>query len=172
MKKVFAQGDLSGWLSPDEELLLNLFRESRSHEREHMLFQYLLKRLACMYTSEGDSLEAVNSTENLAHLEEWLLSICPIDYLDDCYQDEPNKSELINTAWDSIAPVILGLQENDGKHADQLFNASIRLWDMMNTHIAHQRKRNFSRQRALALIEDWRDRATAYAFESQREESA
>ena len=58
MKKIFAQGDLSGWLSPDEELLLNLFRESGSYEREQMLFQYALKRLACMFADETDSLGA------------------------------------------------------------------------------------------------------------------
>tara|TARA_B110001469_G_C9624833_1_gene311768 strand:+ start:740 stop:1258 length:519 start_codon:yes stop_codon:yes gene_type:complete len=168
MKKIFAQGDLSGWLSPDEELLLNLFRESGSYEREQMLFQYALKRLACMFADETDSLETLESPENKEALERWLLLHCPIELLDDCYQDEPNKSELINTAWESVASVILGLQENDGKHADELFNASIRLWDMMKEHIVHQQKRQFSRQRALAFIEAWRDRVITFAFESQR----
>ena len=112
MKKIFAQGDLSGWLSPDEELLLNLFRESGSYEREKMLFQYALKRLTCMFADETDSLQTLESPENKEALERWLLLHCPIELLDDCYQDDPNKSELINTAWESVASVILGLQEN------------------------------------------------------------
>ncbi len=165
MKKLFVQADLSGWLSPDEERLLNLYRDSCQEDRSQFLYRITRRRFAPYFAESFDKeRDAADPSYLHEELEQQLRTICPRDLLGEFLGEEPHCWELWATAWGSVAPVILGAAEQDGWRADELYNAAIRLWDMLGDGPHCRKPMKFKRKDALAFIEAWREAALELAF--------
>jgi hypothetical protein len=165
MKKTFVQADLSGWLSPDEERLLNLYRDAGEGEQDKLLYRITRRRLTHMFTSEFDEeCDARDSTYLEEELAQWLREICPFHLLGEYLSDEPHRSTLVAAAWGSAAHVLLGSSKRDGQRADELFNAAVRLCDMIGQGPGHRAPLIFDRKAALAFTEQWRADALKHAF--------
>ncbi|MNC21698.1 hypothetical protein D3C76_1069410 [compost metagenome] len=165
MEKFFCQADLSGGLSPDEERVLNLYRNISPDERQMYLFrlsrQLYLPWFADEYDPERD---AVDSTYLVDELEQQLFLLAPWWLLGEFLGDEPHRSALVQTAWNYAAPVLLGVAENDGFRADQLFNSAIGLWDCMDDGPSRRGPLDFTRQKALVFLEKWREEVLHQLF--------
>lgn len=165
MEKIFCQADLSGWLSPDEERLLNLYRNLSQNERQTCLFrlsrQFYLPWFADEYNPQRD---AVDSTYLIQELEDQLFLQAPWWLLGEFLGEEPHRRELVRTAWSYAAPVLLGVTENDGLRADQLFNSAVRLWDCLGDGPSRRASMDFTRQKALVFLEKWREEIMLQLF--------
>ena len=165
MQKTFAQSDLSGWLSPDEDRLLNLFRNLDHAERSNLLYLITRKHLASMFTEEfDDSKDAQDSSYMEEELNKWLFEICPKELLGEYLCEEPHFTEIVGTAWKSVGLVVLGSSENDGQRADELFNVAIRLWDIIGNGPGQRQPLDLSRSACLKFLEAWREEALSFAF--------
>ncbi|EPL60213.1 hypothetical protein B382_22470 [Stutzerimonas stutzeri B1SMN1] len=165
MDKLVAQADLSGWLSPDEERLLNLYRRASQAQRQQHLFRLCRQRYLPWITAEYDERQDALDTSYLEQeLEDQLLLVAPWPMLGEFYGDEPHRLELLATAWGRVGPVILGISEQDGLRADQLFNSAIRLWDALGAAPGRRAPLRVDRRDALAFIEAWREAVIEQLF--------
>lgn len=169
MKKIFAQADLSGWLSPDEERLLNLYRDFGERERDHWLYRLTRRKLVHMVPESFDTKDLRGAIYIEEELEQWLGEICPAEHLGDFYCDDCDRCELIGRAWGPAAPVVLGTSEHDGQRADELFNTAVQLWDSIGNPPGKRPPLNFSRSDALKFLEAWREAALKHAFTKEPE---
>jgi hypothetical protein len=168
MKKTLVQADLSGWLSPDEERLLNLYRDSCQEDRNQFLYHITRRRFAPFFAEQFDKTrDAVDPTYLEEELEQELRIICPSEYLGEFLSEEPHRLELLTAAWGRVAPVILGASEQDGQRADELYNTAIRLWDMLGNSPCRRMPMKLSRKDALAFIEAWREAVLELVFRHQ-----
>jgi|GEM_PF-6144046 len=157
MEKILCQADLSGWLSTDEERLLNLYRRMSQDERHTCLFRLSRQRYLSWFADEFDpQRDAADSTYLIQELEDQLFLQAPWWLLGEFLGEEPHRSELVRTAWSYAAPVLLGVTENDGLRADQLFNSAVRLWDSLGDGPPRRAPMDFTRQKALVFLEKWR----------------
>ena len=157
--------DLAGWLSPDEQRLLDIYRILPDLEQDDLLFRTTRQRLLPYLAADFD-VEQDRRDETYLHeeLEQWLREICPRTMLGDYLCEEPHFSALIGTAWDGAGRVLLGVSEHDGQRADELLDAALRLWDMVAPHPGIGRQLKFDRKAALAFIEAWREEVFAAVF--------
>lgn len=170
MKKIFAQADLSGWLSPDEERLIYLYRDAPAQQRDEWLYRITRRRLAWMVTvSFDEARDVADSTYLHEELEQWLREICPWTHLGNFFCDEPQRSTLIHSAWGAAGRVLLGSCERDGERADQLINAAVALWDMVGNGPGLRAPMDLTRAGALAFLEEWRREALSFAFRAEEE---
>jgi hypothetical protein len=171
MKKIFCQADLSGWLSPDEERLLNLYRDASEEERSSWLYRITRRRLAHMFAVDfDDECDAQDTTYLYEELEQWLQAICPKHLLGEYLSEEPHFETLVDTAWGSTARVLLGPVDHDGQRADDLFNAAVRLWDMIGRSPGSRSPLTLDRKTALTFLETWRETALQYAYRGNEQE--
>lgn len=171
MKKIFAQANLSGWLSPDEERLLNLYRDGNEEDRNLWIYRITRRRLTDMFASDFDDARDAQDTSYMhEELEQWLREICPVHLLGDYLYEEPHFSALVGTAWGGAGRVLLGSSERDGQRADELFNSAVRLWDTIGRGPADRSPLKFDRKAALAFLEVWRESALAFAFRGDKHE--
>lgn len=165
MEKTFCQADLSGWISPDEERLLNLYRGMSQSERQTCLFHLSRQRYLPWFADEYDSQrDAVNSTYLIDELEQQLFLQAPWWLLGEFLGEEPHRSKLVRTAWSYAAPVLLGVTENDGVRADQLFNSAVQLWDCLGDGPSRRKPMDFTRQKSLTFLEEWREEVMRQLF--------
>jgi hypothetical protein len=59
---------------------------------------------------------------------------------------------------------VLGFVERDGQRADELYNAALRLWDMIGRGPNHRQPMRLDRATALKFIESWRKEALEFAY--------
>lgn len=165
MEKIFCQADLSGWLSPDEDRLLNLYRSMSQDERQTCLFSLSRQRYLPWFAGEYDpQRDAVDITYLIQELEDQLFLQAPWWLLGAFLEEEPHRRELVRTAWSYASPVLLGVTENDGLRADQLFNSAFRLWDCLGDGPSHRASMDFTRQKALVFLEKWREEIMIQLF--------
>ena len=165
MEKNFCKADLSGWLSPDEDRLLNLYRSMLQDERQTCLFSLSRQRYLPWFADEYDPLRgAVDSTYLIQELEDQLFLQAPWWLFGEFLGEEPHRRELVRTAWSYVAPVLLGVTENDGLRADQLFNSAVRLWDCLGDGPSRRAPMDFTRQKALVFLEKWREEIMLQLF--------
>jgi hypothetical protein len=165
MEKIFCQADLSGWLSADEERLLNLYRRMSQDERHTCLFRLSRQRYLPWFADEFDpQRDAVDSTYLIQELEDQLFLQAPWWLLGEFLGEEPHRSELVRTAWGNAAPVLLGVTESDGFKADKLFNSAVRLWDCLGDGPSRRASMDFTRQKALVFLEKWREEIMIQLF--------
>lgn len=170
MDKLFAQEDLSGWLTPDEERLLNLYSRAPLEQRQQYLFSLCRHRYLPWITAEYDEKQDAIDTSYLEQeLEDQLLLMAPWPMLGEFFGDEPHRLELVGNAWGRGAPVILGVSEQDGLRADQLFNSAIRLWDALGAAPGRRAALRLTRQDALGFIEAWREAVIEQLFCNEEE---
>lgn len=95
MEKIFCQTDLSGWLSPDEERLLNLYRGMSQNERQTCLFHLSRQRYLPWFADEYDSQrDAVDSTYLIDELELQLFLQAPWWLLGEFLGENPTEASL------------------------------------------------------------------------------
>lgn len=170
MDKLFAQADLSGWLSPDEERLLSIYRRFPLEQRQQYLFRLCRQGYLPWITAEYDEKQdAVDTSYLEQELEDQLYLMAPWPMLGEFFGDEPHRLELMGTAWGRVGPVILGVSEQDGLRADQLFNSAVRLWDALGAGPGWRTPLAISRQNALAFIEAWREAVIEQLFCNEEE---
>ncbi len=168
IKKYFAVADLSGWLSPDEERLIELFRDCTTDDRSEFLFQLTRYRYSPYFAEDFDKeADRRDSTYLYEELEQQLLLNCPVQVLGEFFSEAPHIQHLFSSAWGRIAPVILGGSERDGQNADALFNTAIGIWDSIGDGPHRRRRMDFSRLDALRLIEEWREEVMSLIFRNR-----
>ena len=168
MKKDFAQADLSGWLSPDEERLLILYRDASAEERSEYLYRITRQRFVPWFAEHFDKQRDASDSSYLhEELEQQLRLICPRQILGPFWSEEPHCIALWSEAWGSIAPVILGPAERDGQQADALYNTALCLWDSVGDGPHRRQAMCFTRSKALAFIEAWREEVFALIFRAE-----
>lgn len=169
MSKFPVQDDLMEFSktdSPDEERLLQLYRNCTRTERNEILCRLTRLRLSPEFeTRRGAVLFGDESHYLYEELEDRLRQICPRDRLKQLGDElnEPQFNGLWDGAWGGIADVILGLSENDGQRADELYAEVARI--AKNFRL---KEYSFSRKEALDLIETWRETALRLTFEAGR----
>ena len=167
MKK-FVQEDLSGGLSPDEERLLNMYRDSSAEDRSEYLYRLTRQRFMPWFAEHfGKQRDARDSSYLHEELEQELRVICPRDMLGRFWSEEPHCLALWSAAWGCIAPVILGPAERDGQQADALYNTALRLWDSVGDGPHRREAMCFTRSKALAFIEAWREEVFSRIFRAE-----
>jgi hypothetical protein len=165
MEKFCCQTDLSGWLSLDEERLLNLYRCMSQDERQTCLFRLSRQHYLPWFADEYDSQrDAVDSSYLIQELEDQLFLLAPWWLLGEFLGEEPHRGALVRTAWGYAAPVLLGVTESDGFRADQLFNSAIRSWDSLGKGPSLRAPMDFTRQKALLFLETWREEVLGQLF--------
>ncbi len=164
-KKSEPFANLSGWLSPDEERLIEMFRDCATDDRSELLYRFTRLRFApCFAVNFDKSRDQQDPTYLHSELEDELLLICPRHLLGEYFSDSPHLETLFDSAWGPIAPVILGTSEKDGHRADQLFNAAISIWDWVGDGPHRRSPLKFSRVNALLLIDTWRNSVLERVF--------
>lgn len=157
--------EFSQTTSVDEELLLTLYRRSSWEDRTATLLR--IGRLSFAPFFAEDFSREQDSQDSYLHeeLEQALRNLCPREHLGELGLSlvEPQFSGLWISAWDDIAPVILGAREQDGQRADELFSA-------VQAHCLAERLQHvrFERMDALALIEAWREATLQAIFSVSR----
>ncbi|MEQ1861831.1 MAG: hypothetical protein ABMA13_18080 [Chthoniobacteraceae bacterium] len=171
MKKIFAQADLSGWLSLDEERLLNLYRAANEADRHEWLYRITRRRLANMFAEDfDDERDGTDASYLQWDLEQWLREVCPRELLGEILCEDPLFTSLVSTAWGAAARVVLGPSARDGQRADELFNAAVRLWDMLGDAPGRRPPLKLDRKAAIGFLEAWREAALAFAFRPEDED--
>lgn len=168
-KKIFCQADLSGWLSPDEERLLQIYRDLPSERSEHLLYwlnreRFLANFLGDKYDVEKDQREPTTYEPEL--LEQlWLIRPEPFQAPDIFWDDPPAWNELMGVACpEGYDRVVLGTSETDGQNADSLFNGIHRIWDYIGRGPWSREPLSVTRIDCLRYLEEWRNNAMEWVF--------
>ena len=171
MKKIHAQADLSGWLSPDEMRLLDLYRDGSEQMRDEWLYSITRRHLVHIFAENfEDARDGKDTTYLHEELEQWLREICPFHRLGSFYGEEPQCSALVATAWGAAGRVVLGSSAHDGQRADELCHAAVRLWDAVGDAPERRQPLRLDRKGALTFLEAWREEALSFAFNADEED--
>ena len=153
--------------SSDEERLLQLYRNCSESERNEILYRVTRRRFGPRFgawaQANSDKVQFADDSSHLyEELEEGLRDICPTELLKELgtILNDQQFNGLWQGAWDSIALVILGTSEHDGRRADELYRE---VTDVAS-HLGMHKDFNFSRRDALELLETWREAALERAF--------
>lgn len=160
--KVFSKTD-----TPDEERLLQLYRNCSSTERNEILYRVTRLNFGLAFAAReqtsGYKLRLADESHHLyEELEQGLRDICPTELLKELRSviTEQQFSGLWQGAWGGIATVILGTTEQDGQRADELYKEIMNVASALGMYSEF----NFSRHDALELIETWREATLVKAF--------
>jgi hypothetical protein len=157
----------------DEQRLLTHYRDSPWEDRTELLYRIARLRFAPSFAESFDrDSDACDSTYLHEELEQELREQFPRDFnsaiaqIYDCLTNQQFAGifqDLENSGWPSIARVILGGSEQDGRRADELYevihNASKSVFRCAPP--------NFSRRDTLELIEVWREQVLQKLFRYQ-----
>jgi len=159
--------------TPDEERLLAHYRASPWEDRTELLYRIARLRYApCFAECFNRVSDARDQTYLHYELEQELKDEFPKHLNSSIAQIYDGLTEqqfsgifegLVTSGWPSIARVILGATEQDGRRADELYSAilgSCQSAYMGNPPI-------FSRRDALELIEVWREAVLQKLFRFQ-----
>ena len=147
--------------SPDEERLLTLFRRCTLEQRSEILCRLTRLQFAPFFTCTKVGLG--DPEEHLyEELEQSLRDLYPKAVLEKLRTSiqEPQLSGVWIDAWGRIAPVLFGITDRDGRHADALYLALREYCESQG----RGRLENFMRRDALELIEVWRETALQALF--------
>jgi hypothetical protein len=166
-------------LSPDEERLLQHYRDSPWKDRTELLYRIArLRYVPCFATRFDSDSDARDETYLHAELEDELLLqfprelSSPIAELYDVFTRAQVFGGIFQalemSGWGSIARVILGATEQDGQRADELYSEI----HSVSQSVCSREPPKFSRRDALELIEAWREGVLQQLFQFQHDRSA
>lgn len=151
--------------SADEERLLQLYRDLSVEDRSRIIFKVTRLRFAPYFAEHFNPARDEQDASYLyEELEESVLLALPEDCLFELRERlHPIQfRSLFNSAWGSMATVILGTSEEDGQRADSLFSV---VQEVLKTELRGHL--SFSRQEALDVIEKWREAVLQLVFKSE-----